>query len=197
MTKNIVIFIVVLVLAATAVQAQTKTTTLPNLRLVSTTLQVADAFQQISASCSTEGCTASTPVVKPINVLCPGPSGQTCIFKVHVVVGCLFATLNSIAAFQYVGDGTEAPPEAGAGFVFVWQGATGGTNANITSSSTEFVVLAKNQSTNQKHHVEVDLVCREEITGQGGCTTGTFPNILNAGDAPGPPATVDIQVLSH
>ena len=117
MTKNSVISLAVLVLAATAVQAQTKTTTLPNLRLVSTTLQVADAFQQISATCSTEGCTASTPVVKPINVLCPGSSGQTCIFKVHVVVGNLFATFNSIGAFQYVGDGTETPPEAGAGFV--------------------------------------------------------------------------------
>lgn len=197
MTKNSVISLAVLVLAATAVQAQTKTTTLPNLRLVSTTLQVADAFQQISATCSTEGCTASTPVVKPINVLCPGSSGQTCIFKVHVVVGNLFATFNSIGAFQYVGDGTETPPEAGAGFVFVWQGATGASNVVLTSSSTEFVVLAKNQSKNQKHHVEVDLVCREEISGQGGCNTGTFPNILNSGDAPGPPATVDIQVFAH
>jgi hypothetical protein len=181
---------------AAMANAQSGTVTLTNLRLVDTTLQIADAFQQISAFCSQEGCTASTPVVQPINIRCPGRAGRTCTFKVRVNVSGLVATSNSIAAFQFVGDGTETNPIPGAAFVFIWQGTNDGPlSARITSTSATFVVLAKNETSNQQHHVEVDLICREAITGQGGCTTGTFPNILNAGDEPGTPATVETQVF--
>jgi hypothetical protein len=180
---------------AIASLASAQTVTLNNLHLVSTTLQVADVSTPISAFCIGAACTGSAAVVSPINIVCPGPAGRSCTLKVHINISNFFATSNSIAALEFVGDGTETNPVPGASFVYVWQGASGlPVSATLTSTSATFVVLAKNDVADQEHHVEVDLVCREEL-GASGCTTGTFPNILNAGDPPGPPATIETQVF--
>ena len=142
-------------------QTEVPTFNTGNLKLEDTIFQVGQ-FTELGTGCNP--CTdagAFTPLVAPLEVVCPAKAGETCTFAVHIDAA-MRADSGSESVFEYVGDSQttviqnvpQIPPNTG---FYMW--TLNGTNSEVFSASHTFAALVKNTKDFQKHHVEIDLGC--------------------------------------
>jgi hypothetical protein len=120
----------------------------------------------VSATCSTSGCSASTPVFVK-NTLCPRPAGKTCTLYVHLD-SQVEVTTSDNGLFKFLVDGLPATPGPTDGTGLVRWVLNDPDSGSIDFESRAFGVVATitNSIANQNHPVEVDIAC-QDITGDG------------------------------
>jgi hypothetical protein len=120
----------------------------------------------ISATCSTSGCTAATPVFLK-NAVCPLPAGNTCTLYIHLESQDKVTT-NDNGLFKFLVDGLppNPGPTDGTG-LFRWD-LNDPDSGLINFEARSFAVVAtvRNSSRGQGHSVEVDIACQDQ-TGDG------------------------------
>lgn len=178
-------------------QTEVPTFTAGNLKLEKTIFQVGQ-FTELSTGCNP--CTdagAFTPLVAPLEVICPARAGEICTFAVHVDAA-MRADSGSESAFEYVGDSQttviqnvpQSPPNSG---FYMW--TLNGTNSDVFSASHTFVALVRNSKDFQKHHVEIDLGCFVSGGQSGGSCFVQALGLFEQSPHFGSPVTVTTQVF--
>jgi hypothetical protein len=141
---------------------------------------VLDTNSNVTASCSSEGCSAFSPVFEE-EIACPGGVGESCTFQITIEsenqVGSGDSKNGESGQYRFTVDGAAPSPGPVGVYPSTWwcpncyewmysdsyYGVSIGTSYAVTANVT-------NTAHWQKHSVEVDIGCQEQFSNSSGCS---------------------------
>jgi hypothetical protein len=135
-----------------------------------------DTAGNVSVSCTTTGCLSTAVPVFTESLVCPGKKNSTCTYDVQVSgqveVGATSTIQGENGLLQFLFDG-KIPSSGGTDFNGFYSFQSFGPDFQHNARYRVFAQVT-NTALNQKHAINVNLACEEEI-GALGCFADAGP----------------------
>lgn len=117
----------------------------------------------VIASCGTSGCLVTTPLVSPVNVVCPSSTlPSSCTYYIHVE-GQTQVTNSDNGLYQFLIDGSPVSPgPVDVNGFYSFQFADPNSGVGDESHSYAAIARASNSFNNQAHTIAVNIGCQDQ-----------------------------------